>query len=357
MPTVRGGKVNPSMLDVARHAGVSIATVSNVINRPDKVAPETAYRVRASIDRLGFVRNDAARSLAVGSSRSIGMVIADLDNSVFVDMAQGAQTTAEAEGMRMVLGNSQCDMRTQNDYLDLFDEARVAGLLLAPMYDSSEGIARMRSHGRQIVLLNFAQADVDCCTVLVDNEQVGYLAARHLIESGRTRIAYIAGLDHFQPVRDRRAGVRRAVLEAGPAVTLEEIETRALLWGDGERAADQLLMRRTELVPDGIVAVTDVMANGLIDRLRADGRISVPDDLAVVGCEDNRSAPRGALSLTTVHEPGKEMGEQAVALLLEELQAEPESHTHRTIMMEPALVVRESTVPRHARDLLPVPTS
>lgn len=345
MPAARTtNRVNPSIKDVARRAGVSIATVSNVINRPEKVSPTTATKVRAVIEEMAFVRNDAARSLATGTSKSLGLVLADIENALFVDMAHGAQEAAKNAGYRLVLANAACDLKQQEDYLDLFDEARVAGLLLAPMEDSSAGINRMRSHGRQITLLNYAQENQDTCTVLVDNVQVGYLAARHLIESGRRRIAFVAGRDFYQPVHDRRVGVKRAVAESA-GVSLEEIDTRGLLREDGLEVARQLLMRRADLVPDGIVAVSDAIANGVIQGIEDDGTIRVPRDVGVVGCEDNRSASSGPIPLTAVRLPGADMGAAATELLLEELSST--THEHRTIVLQPELVVRASTIDPH----------
>jgi LacI family transcriptional regulator len=345
MPPPRAGKkINPSMQDVARHAGVSIATVSNVINRPEKVTEATAVRVRAAIQSMGFVRNEAARSLAVGSTTSIGLVVADLVNSLFADLAHGAQRAANAADMRLLLGNTLCDPEIQDDYLDLFDETRVAGLLLAPMLDSSAGIERMRAHGRQIVLLNYAQADGLCCTVLVDNEMVGYLAARHLIESGRKRLAFVASLDPFQPIERRREGVERAVAEAGSGVQLEEVDTRGILHEDGLRAAEQLALRSRENVPDGIVAVTDAIGNGIIQGLLSQGQWRIPTDVGVVGCEDNRYLGTGQIPLTTVAPPGVEMGRVAIDLLLEEIAALPGEHQHRTIVLQPTMSVRASSV-------------
>lgn len=333
-------KTNPSMLDVARHAGVSIATVSNVINRPEKVAKATTEKVRASIAELGFVRNDAARFLATGSTNSIGMVLADLDNSLFVDMAHGAQQGADAVGLRLLLGNAGCDLDRQDDYLRLFDEARVAGVLLSPMEDSLSGIERMRAHGRPIVLLNYEQAGADCCTVLVDNEEVGYLAARHLIETGRERITFVAGRDYYQPVRARRLGVQRAVAETSSA-SLEEIDTDGLRFEDGLHVARTLGERPSHLRPDGIVAVTDDIANGIAEGLRFIAEI--PGDLGIVGCEDNRSAHRGPVALTAVELRGAEMGEKAAELLLEEMNASGDEHRHRTVVVRPHLVIRAST--------------
>ncbi|PUB27683.1 LacI family transcriptional regulator [Promicromonospora sp. AC04] len=335
-------KTNPSMLDVARHAGVSIATVSNVINRPEKVSKATTEQVRAAISELGFVRNDAARSLATGTTSSIGMVLADLDNSLFVDMAHGAQQGADAIGLRLLLGNAACDLDRQDDYLRLFDEARVGGVLLSPMEDSLAGIERMRSHGRPMVLLNYDQDGIECCTVLVDNEEVGYLAARHLIETDCRRIAFVAGRDYYQPVHARRVGVQRAVREAGGAV-LEEIDTDGLAFEDGVAVARALGERSTAQRPDGIVAVTDDIANGIADGLHAALIAEVPGDISIVGCEDNRSARSGPVALTAVQLEGAKMGQAAAELLLEEMNNPAGEHRHRTVVVRPGLVVRAST--------------
>lgn len=335
-------KTNPSMMDVANHAGVSIATVSNVINRPEKVAKATTQRVQASIDELGFVRNDAARFLATGSTNSIGMVLADLDNSLFVDMAHGAQQGADAVGLRLILGNAACNLDRQDDYLQLFDESRVAGVLLSPMEDSLAGIERMRSHDRPIVLLNYAQDGVDCCTVLVDNEQVGRIAAQHLIETGRKRIAFVAGRDYYQPVHARRLGVQQAVAQS-TGVTLEEIDTDGLRFEDGLAAATALSERPVGERPDGIVAVTDDIANGLAEGLHSAFIAEVPGDISIVGCEDNRSAQSGPVALTAVQLRGDQMGEAAAELLLEEMNTPAAEHVHRTLTIRPSLVVRAST--------------
>ncbi|MDX3825479.1 LacI family DNA-binding transcriptional regulator [Streptomyces scabiei] len=293
------------MQDVAKAAGVSLGTVSNVLNHPAKVSPVTAQRVREAIDRLGFVRNDAARSLASGSNDSVGMVLADIENSLFIDMAHGAQEAARTAGLNLLLANTACDMGLQNDYLDVFDEARVTGVLLAPMEDSTEGIARMRSHGRQIVLLNFAPRPGTCCSVLVNNEHVGYLAARHLIDTGRTRLAYVVAHDDYQPVRDRRRGVRAAVEEAGGRVTLEEIDSAGLTTAHGHLVGRALAGREPDDLPDGLVVVADELANGIIHELHTVAGIGVPDQVAVVGCENNRTAGSAAVPLTAVDLPGR----------------------------------------------------
>lgn len=335
-------KTNPSMMDVARHAGVSIATVSNVINEKGRVSEPTADRVRRAVEELGFVRNDAARQLATGAPRSLGMVLADLNNSLFVDMAHGAQQGAEEAGLRLLLGDAGCRIDRQNDYLTLFDEARVGGVLLAPMEDSSVGIEQMRAHGRAIVLLNYTQQGAECCTVLVDNEQVGYLAVKHLLSLGRTRLAFIAARDYYQPVHARREGARRAVAEH-PTATLEEIDTDGLRYEHGRDLALALESLPPGERPHGIVAVTDDLANGIAAGLHERGIAEVPHEVSIIGCEDNRSAIGGPVPLTSVSLHGVEVGEVATELLLEELVTPVAEHVHRTVVVAPSLVVRSST--------------
>lgn len=329
------------MQDVAYAAGVSLGTVSNVLNHPGKVSPTTARRVREAIERLGFVRNDAARSLASGSNNSIGLVLADIENSLFIDMAHGAQDAARAAGLNLLLANAACDLTLQDQYLDLFDQARVTGVLLAPMEDSTAGIARMRSHGREIVLLNFAPEPGTCCAVLVDNERVGYLAARHLIATGRTRLGFVAAHDVYQPVRDRRRGIHLAIEEAGTGVGLEEIDSVGLTTAHGRQVGAVLADRTPDRVPDGLIVVTDELANGLIHELHAVAGIRVPADVAVIGCENNRSAGTAIMPLTAVDGPGRKMGQEAVRLLVDEVSA-AEHHRHSTVVLEPSLVVRAS---------------
>jgi len=340
VPSRANGQGAPSMSDVAKAAGVSLGTVSNVLNQPEKVSPATAQRVRDAIAQLGFVRNDAARSLASGSNSSVGMVLADIENSLFIDMAHGAQEAARASGLRLLLANAACDMTQQDDYLDLFDQSRVTGVLLAPMEDSSAGIARIRSHGRPVVLLNYAPRPASCCAVLVNNEHAGYLAARHLVDSGRRRLAFVAAHDDYQPVRDRRRGVRDAIADA-VGVQLEEIDSGGLTTEHGHRAGRQLAARPAHELPDGLIVVTDQLANGIIHELHVVAGIRVPAAVAVVGCENNRAAGPAAVALTAVDMPGRLMGQEALRLLLDEVNGGAR-HRHATVVLEPELVVRAS---------------
>ena len=339
MPSRTGA--SPRLRDVAELAGVSLGTASNVLNHPDRVSPATIERVRSAIDELGFVRNGNASTLASGSSGSIGLVVINLSNSMFVDVARGAQAAARAAGHNLLLADSADDFQAQGDNVDSFNEARVAGLLLAPMQDSLDHVARLKGRGVPVVIINYDHADPDLCTVVIDNEQAGRIAVAHLLDIGCSRIAFAAGADaRYQPVRLRRLGVRKAMRES--TAGFEELLTYGVKESDGRDLASRIANRSPENRPDGILAVTDELASGLIEGL-LDSGIRVPEDIAVMGCDRNASAGDCRVPLTSVTMEGKALGEAAVRLLIDEMDGDG-VHVHQRIVIEPRLVVRGSTV-------------
>ncbi|QHC69256.1 LacI family DNA-binding transcriptional regulator [Rathayibacter sp. VKM Ac-2801] len=331
------------MEDVARRAGVALGTVSNVLNRPSLVSAATRSRVQQVIDELGFAPNRAARALAAGTSSTIGFVVIDLSNSFFLDMARGAEQAAEAAGMTVVLGNADVRAIKQRTYLDLFVEEQVAGILLAPLPETAaDAIGRLPS-GRRLVFLNDSAVD-GACTVSADDEHGGYLAARHLIDLGRRRLAFAGDPAIAVPVRDRLRGVERAVAESNGAVSLELDLTPEVQVEDGRRFGHLLADRAAADRPDGVVAAADLLALGVLQSLLARSDLRVPEDIAVTGYDDNRSAWDSVVPITTLAQPGEAMGEAAMRLLLDEI-SDPE-HVHRHEVLRPRLVIRGSTVPR-----------
>jgi LacI family transcriptional regulator len=324
------------MRDVARLAGVSQGTVSHVLNKPEIVAPGTRDRVHAAIAELGFVRNGAARSLVRGGADTIGLIVADIGNSLFVDIARGVDDAGQRQGMSVLLANSDIDVTRQDHYLTLFDENWVSGILLAPL-DAPLLTARApRAHGRPVVLVNWAAEGY--CGVLVDEERGGYLAARHLIELGRTRLAYFGGPLTLTALARRLRGAQRAVAETD-GVSLVHVPTDNLKVWEGRRVAAGLVDRPDR--PDGIVAAADTLAVACILELTHRG-LRVPEDVAVTGYDDNHFASDNPIPVTTVRQRGREMGRLATDLLMEEIR-DAEGHRHRTVVIEPELVAREST--------------
>ncbi|MDH2443145.1 LacI family DNA-binding transcriptional regulator [Amnibacterium sp. CER49] len=342
----RGG--TPTLQDVAARAGVSIGTVSNVLNHPEKVTTSTRSRVAAAIAELGFSRNTMASALASGRTSTFGAVVPTFRNSLFVDLASGAQRAAKERGFRLQLASADSDILLQDEHVEFLTGARVTGLLLAPMQESRVEIEQVRRRGVPVVLLNYVSAEHDVCTVLIDNEQVGYLAATHLIELGRRRILWVGGRYDYQPTTLRRRGVLRAVAEH-PDVRLEQLEVEDIEAGGGAVAGRYVADSPAGRRPDAVLAVTDMLGMGTISTLIAAG-LGVPGDVAVLGCDHNSAAWGGAIPLTSVSMQGEEMGEEGVRLLLEELAHEGDAHAHRTVVLQPHVVARESTIGRAAME-------
>ncbi|MYW33040.1 LacI family DNA-binding transcriptional regulator, partial [Streptomyces sp. SID2119] len=201
--------------DVARVAGVSVGTVSNVINRPDTVGPDTRARVLSAIDRLGYVRSESARQLRAGRSRIMGLLVLDMGNPFFVDVARGAERAAREAGLGVMVCNSAQSPGEEAEYLSLFAEQRVRGVLLTPADATGRNIDAFRRHGIPFVLVDRVAEGTTECSVSVDDVAGGALAVRHLVEAGHRSIAYVSGPPGFNQVRDRRTGALAALAEAG----------------------------------------------------------------------------------------------------------------------------------------------
>ena len=335
-------KPSVGIREVAQHAGVSNATVSNVLNRPDVVAPSTRARVLAAIAELGFVRNESARQLRAGRSRVIAYVVLDAANPFFTDVARGVESAAREAGFAVFLCNSAADDRREREYLELLHEQRVEGILITPVDDESAGFGE---RGTPIVLVDRSSQDGKHCSVAVDDVLGGELAVTHLIETGHTRIAMIGGPFSIQQVRDRHEGALRAMANAGlPAENLTVLETKDLQVAEGRSAGERLAGLPSARRPTAAFCANDLVALGLLQSMTQQG-LSVPDDLAVVGYDDIEFAAAAAVPLTSVRQPREQLGRTAAQLLLEENDPD---HEHRHVQFQPELVVRASTVLRRA---------
>jgi LacI family transcriptional regulator len=324
------------MKDVANRAGVAIGTVSNVLNRPHLVADQTRHKVEAAIADLGFVRNSAARSLAAGVTTTVGLVLVDIGNSFFVDIARGAEAATAKAGLNLLLANSDVDQSRQDSYLELFDEARAAGLLLAPLDGPLTTAYRVQGHGRPVILVNVPAMDEAACSVVANDELGGRLAAQHLISQGCAQLAFVGGPLQLRAVRHRLQGAQQAADRAG--VPLRVIETHNLKIAPGREAAEQLL--RSDTAVDGIICASDLLAIGVIAAV-SDLGLRVPDDLAVIGYDDNHFAAESTIPISTIAQPGYRMGEMAAELLLDELGGSHERH--QAILLDPHLIARRSS--------------
>jgi LacI family transcriptional regulator len=328
--------------DVAREAGVSVGTVSNVINRPDLVSEETRDRVQSVISRLGYVRSESARQLRAGASRIVALLVLDMGNPFFVDVAKGAERAARLSGLSVMVCNSAQSTSEEVEYVSLFAQQRVRGVLVTPADLSGRSLDILRAQKIPFVLVDRVSADSAACSVSVDDVTGGRLAARHLIDAGHRSLVYVGGPADLPQVRDRRAGALHALAEAGlPPTALTDLAADRLDVSAGRDAGSRLL----GLVPrpTAVFCANDLLALGVLQSLFAAG-VDVPGQIAIVGYDDIEFAAGAAVPLTSVRQPSAAIGRIAVELLTEESATGSRPHRHRQIVLQPELVVRQSTV-------------
>jgi LacI family transcriptional regulator len=346
--TPRGETLTASIKDVAGRAGVSVGTVSNVLNRPDVVSPATRERVLAAIEELGFVRNESARHLRAGSSRTIGLIVLDVANPFFTDVARAVEDVAAGQGLAVMLCNSDDLPAKESAYLDLLTEQRVHGVLITPTAELSPALEAVRRRGVPLVLLDRRAPRPDQCAVAVDDLHGGRLAADHLLERGHRRLAFVGGSSGLPQVQERHDGVVAAVREVcGSDDALTVLSPSALTVAGGREAAERIIGMPAALRPTAALCANDLMALGMLQEMVRHG-VDVPDDFAIVGYDDIDFAAAAAVPLSSVRKPRHELGRLAAELLLDE--ATSDEHTHRQPVLEPVLVVRESSMVRRNRE-------
>ena len=336
---VRRRDNRPSMRDVAAHAGVSTATVSYVLNGRDRVAPATRERVLRSVEELGFVVNLAARTMRSGT-RGFGISVGDLRSSFDVDVVRGAQAAARDRGATLLIGNG--DGRGHLDYVEQFDQARLSGMIVC---DVDTGPWMETLHRRQMphVVVNFRGEGDEFCSVLMDNVDVGYQAAKHLIGLGCRKLAWITD-GHLQPLNDRLEGINRAVSEA-QGVTVEVLIASNIYESGGREIGAELAQRDSASMVDGVIAGTGLQARGFINELQSTSQWRVPDDILLVATDGNRLADAGPVRLSRISEPAFEMGFRALELLAAEVEAD-ENHAHRRVVLSGRIDFAETSLGR-----------
>jgi LacI family transcriptional regulator len=343
--------------DVALHAGVSVGTVSNVLNRPDRVRPATRLKVETAIADLGFVRNESARQLRAGSSRIIAYVFLDAGNPFFSDVARGAEDACRESGLALIMCNSDGDAVREDEYLGLLLEQRVHGVLITAMDYAAPRLRSLPSLGVPLVLVDRPATDNgDWCSVGVDDIHGGDIAVTHLLEQGHNRVAFVGGPPSIPQVAARHAGAIRALSNGGRSASdLVVLETEALTVAGGREAGQRLVGLPAGRRPSAVFCANDLLALGMLQQLIQQG-VSVPDQVAIVGYDDIDFAAAAAVPLTSVRQPRQLLGRTATELLLGEARREP-GHVHQQIQFTPELVVRESSTARSPHRLARPPVT
>ncbi len=327
----------PTIRDVAAYARVSPSTVSHVLNGTRFVDPGTEGRVRAAIEALGYRPNSVARSLRRRTTGTIGLLVPDISNPFFADVARSIEDAGFSEGYNVILCNSDGSETKEIAYIDVLLSKQVDGLILISSGSRPDPLQVILNAGAPVVVADRELGGLPVDQVLVDNEQGGYLAGQYLARLGHRRIGCIAGPEGLTLSVERITGFRRALAEAGI-----EWSASTVVHGDFHYASGEVSMRellRRELGLTAVFAANDVMAVGAVNVLIRSG-LRVPDDVSVVGFDNTLQSYAIVPSITTVAQPVAELGEISISLLLKRIKqpSEPPSR----ILLPTRLIERES---------------
>jgi LacI family transcriptional regulator len=324
-----------SVREVAALAGVSVGTVSNVLNNRPSVSPAVAERVRAAVAELGYIPNAVARQLRAGQSRTVALVVLDVTNPFFADVARGAEERAAEAGYVALVGSTNNSAEREDAYVEQFREQRVAGVVITPSSDGEAPAERLRSAGIPVVVIGSPPAAASVPSITVDDVRGGYLAASHLLEQGRRSLAFLAGPLAIAQVHDRLVGAQQAVAQY-PDAQLRVVEVDEMTVLAGRAAADEHFLHAPR--PAGVFAANDLLALGVLQALTMRSSVRVPEDVALVGYDDIDFAAAAVVPLTSVRQPARQLGYQAVDILLR-----GETGAAQQIRFQPELVVRTSS--------------
>ncbi|MDQ7988962.1 MAG: LacI family DNA-binding transcriptional regulator [Candidatus Dactylopiibacterium sp.] len=321
----------PTIRDVAAAAGVSTATVSKYINGLQRFTPEVEQRLTETIARLGYRLNQQARSMVTGQTRSFGLAVQDVRNPHFANIIKGANRVALEQDYNLLVVDVQERAAHERHLLEAL-AGRVDGLIVSSRLPD-ESLSWLTELGKPVVFFGRRDAPGIRC-VRSDGHRAAYMLGRHLVDTGRRRIAYL-GFPAARWDGERAAGLAEAMAANGLAPIRHAVEAPTM--EGGQREASSLLMG--EARPDAVVCYNDLVAIGLMHEAQALG-LRVPEDVAIAGFDDVPVAAYLHPALTTVNMRSEEQGEVAMRLLLEAVRGEGDASD---ILMEPRLVPRAST--------------
>jgi LacI family transcriptional regulator len=326
--------------DVAQRAGVSTTTVSHVVNGTRKVEPSTSARVEAAINELGYRPNALARSMRRGRTHTVGVVIPDIANPFFGDLARSLEDHMFEAGYSAIICNSDGDVAKEARYLEVLLSKQVDGLLLVAASQPSEGLLGLVERGTPTIVVDRELGDLPVSHVLVANRQGGYAAGEHLLELGHRDIGVIAGPGGLGTSARRLEGFEAALADAGVELPDTRVSRGDFRAASGRTAMEAWLQSGDP--PTAVFAENDLMAVGALSAAHAAG-IDVPDDVSVVGFDGIAFGADVTPPLTTVSQSIEDMAAAAIELLFERLR--DDASAPRLVELPVTLAVRGSSGP------------
>lgn len=329
-----------TLKEVARHAGVSTATVSRVLNNSNKVDPETQKRVRNSLKLLGYKPSRVARRLRIvsGKSHMLGLIIPDIQNPFFAEVARGVEDVGYANNFAVLLCNSDENCQKEKFYLDVMQAEYVDGIILPPLNETDQEVKSLVRSGMPVVCVDRSVTNVSVDTVEVNNYQGAFEAVEFLIGKGHHCIGFISGRPEISTAHERLHGYEEALKKHQLPVVQGLIRIGDYKQESGRLLTEQLLELPER--PTALFVANNLMALGALSAIHHRG-LRVPEEIAVIGFDDLPWAESINPPLTVIRQPAYEVGRMAAELLLRRL-AEPNRQPER-IRLDPTLVIRRST--------------
>jgi len=327
-----------TMRDVAKKAGVSSATVSHVINGTRYVSDSVREKVLMAMDETGYRPNVLARSLRMGKTNTIGLILPDSSNPFFAEIGQAIEGAAFEQSFNIILCNTDNDIEKEYLYLDILSKKQVDGIIFVATGDSPNSLHLLEKHRMPFVLVDREVKDFSSNTVVTDNYQGGLIATEHAIELGHTNIAFITGPSNVTPSAQRKLGYYDALKNNGIQYR-DELSYKGDFHPESGRLAAHHFLG-TKNPPTAIIASNDLEAIGVIRGVYECGK-RVPEDITVIGFDNIELSSYVTPRLTTIDQPKIKIAESAMKLLINTISKDGEDSPK--VCLKTSLVIRESS--------------
>jgi len=336
----------PSIKEVARLAGVSITTVSRVINNKEPVKKETAEKVWEAVHLLNYQPNLLARSLRNQQSKLLGLLVPDIENPIFARLAKHLEEAASKKGYSLIFCNTNDDPEKERNYLEILVQRQVEGIVFSRVSDERLFFKTPQLSRIPYIVLDRTLEIEEAPTIKLDNYAAGVLAASHLLNLGHKKFACLAGPLKIKICRERFYGFLDTLEKSGIGLREELIEEGDFKIEEGKKAMNRILNSSPLEQPTAVFSMNDLMAIGAIQAIKGRG-LSVPGDVSVIGLDNIPLCDVVSPPLTTIAQPFDEMAKEGISLLLKLIEGKKIRKT--TIVLQPELVIRNSTAPLRKR--------
>jgi LacI family transcriptional regulator len=328
--------------DVANRAEVSITTVSHVINKTRFVSQELVQRVQAAMEELNYQPNTLARSLRMGETKTIGLIVPDNSNPFFAEVSRIIEDISFEKGYGVFLCNSDGILEKEAAYIRMLIAKQVDGIIFIAAENTQENLTDLTHRNFHVVVVDRDLPDSTIDVVLVNNELGGCEAVNYLLNLGHIRIACITGPSQLTPNAARVEGYRLALHKAGIPLREELVVPGDFRSLSGEKAMERLL--QLDEPPTAVFACNDLMAIGALRALR-NHNLRVPEDISVIGFDDIPTSGEVTPALTTIAQPIAKLSTCAAELLIKRIQGDHKSEAAQRIILDTQLVIRDSCAP------------